>query len=200
MGMRSQIYVAVKDIDVRNEHGDNLHGDYLVARYYQWNYGSRMVSRAVGLIEWLETTTAEYIEYELNKIARIADTNFDFRDVAISTDCIKEFEEYGNDPFYEQDNNDGKLFITFEKDGTVKYAFTDPDIEKVMTAAQYMAWGEYETEEKDGSNYIRKNREFLNKHQLMTLDEVKEFIAADYVNVPKETEREKGKKKDDMER
>lgn len=191
MGQRSQIYVAVKDVDVKGERGD-----YLVARYYQWNYGSRMVSRAAGLVEWLEEA-AKNIEWHLNRVHRIADINFDMRDVAISIDCIEEYKEYGNDPFYEQDNNDGKLFVTLEKDGTVKYAFTDWDIKNVMDVGGYMEWGEYEDEEEYGSNYS-KNAKTLNEYQVMSIDEVKAFIAADYINVPKETGRDK--KKTDIER
>ena len=54
MGQRSQIYVAY-DKGHRNEKGivERKDGQYLIARYYQWNYGSRMVSRAKGLIEWI---------------------------------------------------------------------------------------------------------------------------------------------------
>ena len=43
MGQRSQIYVRLKD-----KEGNK----YLIAKYFQWNYGERMISRAKYGIEY----------------------------------------------------------------------------------------------------------------------------------------------------
>ena len=45
MGQRSQIYVRY------NKDGIN----HLIARYYQWNYGERMISRCKHSIEWIKS-------------------------------------------------------------------------------------------------------------------------------------------------
>ena len=113
MGQRSQIYVSWK-----NEKGENV----LVARYFQWNFAERMISRARGLIEQLEySLNYTYLwstEEFKNKIAKIAEVNFDMRDIVQSTDILKEYEEYVDDKtkcsfndyiFEWQDNNDGQL-------------------------------------------------------------------------------------------
>ena len=45
MGQRSQIFVRYQETDGTRK---------LVARYYGWNYGERMISRARHTIEWLK--------------------------------------------------------------------------------------------------------------------------------------------------
>lgn len=169
MGQRSQIYIAYKDS------GENK----LIARYYQWNYGSRMISRARGLVEWL-SEHIDYLAWESEKIARVADVNFDFRDIVISHDLIKEGHEYGFNPFTEVGNNDGKLFVLV-KEKSIKYCFTDGDIAAPLTAEQYMEWDDCsrDTEENDGSNYT-ENCKFLNRFELMSEEELWEMINADY--------------------
>lgn len=142
-----------------------------------------MVSRIKGLVEWLKGH-AEYLDYEGDKIPRIAETNFDLRDVVDSTDIIKEFHEQGFDIFTEQANNDGMGFVLVEDDGTVKYCFTDGDITAPLTAEQYMEWDNCltDTEEEDGSNFT-ENCKFLSEHALMTDDELRAFIDTEYKNV-----------------
>lgn len=44
MGQRSQIYIHFNV-------GDN---EGMVARYFQWNYGERMISRARSIMEFLD--------------------------------------------------------------------------------------------------------------------------------------------------
>lgn len=44
MGQRSQIYIRFNDNRMESGKG-------LIALYYQWNYGERMVSRARQIIE-----------------------------------------------------------------------------------------------------------------------------------------------------
>lgn len=192
MGQRSQIYVAY-DKGHRNEKGivERKDGQYLIARYYQWNYGSRMVSRAKGLIEWI-LENIEYIDYLSKKIPRIADTNWDLHDVAISQDIIKE-EKDSREPddkdyspykyiFEWQDNNDGKLFISIKDDGEIKYAFTDGDISAPLTAEGYIYNGRYST--KDNASNYSENCKYIGEHAtLMTKAELDIFIHNNYCNI-----------------
>lgn len=109
MGQRSQIYVRYTK--------DGKH--YLTARYFQWNYGERMISRCRYSLEWIEKTISAdwYFTKEKTRLERILDVNFDMADVQLGCDIVKEFLEYGDDYsfidyiFKMQDNNDGKLFI-----------------------------------------------------------------------------------------
>ena len=183
MGMRSQIYIAYTD-----EKGNNR----LVARYYGWNFGARMVSRARGIIDWILRKGLAYPfhkDWEENLI-RIADTNFDIKDCVISSDILEEAREfyfyrcYSPEKFiFEgEPNNDGKLFIIIQ-DNTIKYAFTDSDITKPLSAEKYMTWGEYQTEEESGSNY-KSNCKFIKDNaELMTDGELRMFMSAHYSNI-----------------
>ena len=86
MGQRSQIFVRYQETDGPRK---------LVARYYGWNYGERMISRARHTMEWLKENY-ELISFYAEKIPRILDTNFDMRDCVISSDILKEYQElYG---------------------------------------------------------------------------------------------------------
>lgn len=188
MGQRSQIYIAFNKHGVdRNARTSN--DRILIARYYQWNFGSRMVSRAAGLIEWL-SEHKDYLDWKTEHISRISDINFDFKDVVISQDILNEYANYGEGYtpkdfiFESQDNNDGKLFISIEQDGTIKYAFTDCDISQSMSSLDYMAWGGYDFEEEYGSN-CSKNIMFISEcATLMTDDELCDFLETTYSNMP----------------
>ena len=139
MGQRSQIFVKIRAERVAE-------GFYFLARYYQWNYGERMVSRARFAIEWLKAMARSGIE--LNKAVRILDTNFDMVDVQISSDLLAEVATYCDDINKETvkdwlfcgDNNDGFLLLDVFQDGTIKYAFLDTAKENVLDADGYMKW------------------------------------------------------------
>ena len=112
MGQRSQIYVFTKN-------------GLQVANYYGWNYGTRMISRARYGLEWCES----YIDYawyfkrseasDFEKFRRIWDVNFDYQDIVMSSDLIKEAENDTDitdnvefaDYVLNNCNNDGKLFV-----------------------------------------------------------------------------------------
>ena len=194
MGQRSQIYVRINK-------------KLVVANYYGWNYGERMISRAKAIIEWLK----EYVDHDYlsfftaqndssyrTKLSRVCDTNFDMRDVAISCDIVKEhYEDFADSPFNKQvfdwqDNNDGQLFIDVDKNG-IKYCFTKyTSHKKALSASQYMAWDscgnwtvptDYLSQEdidlcKNNIKYIKENAE------LMSLDELKDFVNGDYEENP----------------
>lgn len=184
MGMRSQIYVRV--------------GNELVARYYQWNYGERMVSRARYLVEWLDTGK-EYIEYNKDKIYRIADTNFDMIDVVVSTDIIEEYKDWPSEEYEFNEyvfgcpggNNDGKLYVYVTED-EVKYAFTD-DEDSPKSAGEYLKWDSWnktvkeaiESLNKDAQKYTKDNMDFLKKYKRLTKEEIKElFLENTFDNDP----------------
>jgi hypothetical protein len=189
MGQRSQIYVRYQKDGV----------NYLTARYYQWNYGERMISRCRHTLEWIkEYVTRRYDWYfttETEMLKRYLDVNFDMQSVVIGQDIIKEWEEWDykdettfNDfVFLQQDNNDGKLFIDI-KDGVIKYAFVDTEChtEHIMNARQYMDWDEEGWQDKEYLSDEAKKicednvKAIAEIAELMTEEELEEFISADY--------------------
>ena len=186
MGQRSQIFVRYEDNGQKK----------MIARYYQWNYGERMISRARYGIEWLKKMYKYSFEIE-RKLYRILNVNFDIIDYAISSDIIKEFidDDWKNDGytlnnfmFYQQDNNDGKLFIDVLSDGTIKYAFLDYNNKKIMSGTEYMKWNRgkdwknpTEYFDQEDVDICIKNIKEINKMAIkMTADEVKEFMEMDY--------------------
>ena len=186
MGQRSQIFVRYEDNGQKK----------MIARYYQWNYAERMISRARYGIEWLKKTYKYSFEIE-RKLYRILNVNFDMIDYAISSDIIKEFVDndwensgytLNNFMFYAQDNNDGKLFIDVLSNGTIKYAFLDYDNKKIMSGTEYMRWDRgkkwrepTEYFDQEDIEICAKNIKEINKMATkMTADEVKEFMEMDY--------------------
>ena len=77
---------------------------------------------------------------------------------------------------------DGKLFVLISDDDIIRYAFTDDDITKPMTAEEYMAWGDYDTE-MSYSNYEENRKGIAEQAQLMTADELEAFLSARYANI-----------------
>ena len=178
MGQRSQIYIRW----LKND------GDYvLIARYFQWNFSERMISRARSLIEELKGSLC--FTYQFNgdksferKINAYCDINFDFRDIVQSYNILEEYEEYGNKSdfkdfvFLNQDNNDGKLFIEVDvKKEQIKYCLTDYDM-KILDCQKYMDWDysmwQHELESYhyaytiDNLEYIKKNAKLMSKADL----------------------------------
>lgn len=92
MGQRSQIFVRFE-----KELGEKE----IVARYFNWNYGERMISRVYHTIAWikahLELTNSDpgqYLSQNRKKLVRILDTNFDMYDITIASNILKEYEEF----------------------------------------------------------------------------------------------------------
>lgn len=187
MGQRSQIYVRYDK-------------SIVVANYYQWNYGERMISRARYGIEYIKDVCLEYKDFifkdksYMEKLSRIFDVNFDMKDVAISQDIIEEWKrDFPDDNFNDfvfrfQDNNDGKLLVDITADGIIKYAFLDYNCntDNIMTGEQYMYWNSKEWEQ---SKYIsseqkklcRCNLQKINEMAiLMTKEEAEDFVNYDY--------------------
>ena len=186
MGQRSQIYIRHKN-------------KLVVANYYQWNYGERMISRARGIIEWIkEHSEFSFIwedKHYMTKLSRTCDTNFDMRDVAISCDIIKEWQEefpqesFNDCVFKYQDNNDGQLFIDVKSDSSIKYALSyNPDYTKILNCENYLIedlredWQtptEYLTQE--DIDTCKKNIEYISANaELMTAEELYNFVNYDY--------------------
>lgn len=182
MGQRSQIYIRYNMGDKKG----------LIANYYGWNYGERMISRAKWGINYI-INCLNLSYYNPNfytdkdnsiKLSRIFDTNFDMLDVAISCDIIKEYKEYYADEnfndsvFLGQDNNDGKLFVDICSD-CVKYAFLnrDADFDNIMDGEAYMCW--------DYNNDWRKNK-YLSKDEVKTCEENIKFINDNAILMTKE--------------
>lgn len=186
MGQRSQIFIRYEKDNQKQ----------LIARYYQWNYGERMISRARYGIEWLKKNH-KYLWFNENKIPRIFDTNFDMIDCVISQDILEEYKQdiYFNKKydineylFELQDNNDGKLFVDILADGTVKYALLDSRNKKIMSCSEYMRWdiskdwnAPRNSSEEEIINICTKNIRAVTKMaKKMTKEEVEEFMKYDY--------------------
>ena len=185
MGQRSQIYIRIWDKDNDTPK--------LYAKYYGWNFGERMISRARHGIEYIKSYM-EYISLKdtQEKINRIFDVNFDMGDILLTSDIIKEWIEQFSDTYNANEyifectaNNDGKLFIDVTKDGEIKYCFTDYNM-RLLTPVKYMDWdfSDWRNSEQlskeelktceDNIAYIKKNAKF------MTEAELQEFIDFDY--------------------
>ena len=194
MGQRSKIYVRIN-------------GKLVVAQYYGWNYAERMISRAKGILEFLEEyREGGYMDFFIKqnipdyaeRLRRVCDVNFDMRDYQISADIIKEWrEEFPERPFNEyvfddQDNNDGQLFIDVQGD-KIKYCFTKGTRrDKTMNGGQYMAWDHdgcevrnwtipTECTPQEAIDLCKANIKYISEHaELMTVDELRAFVNADY--------------------
>lgn len=187
MGQRSQIYVRYNK-------------KLVIANYYQWNYGERMISRARYGIEYIKENYLEYRGWIFNdssyikKLSRIFDVNFDMKDVVLSQDIVEEWKkDFSEDNFNDfvfrmQGNNDGKLFVDISEDGTLKYAFLDCECDTghLMNARQYMDWNDKEWKQ---SKFIDDEQKVLCEENLKEIDkmailmikeEVEDFINYDY--------------------
>ena len=199
MGQRSQIYISWE-----NDNGERE----LVARYFSWNYGERMISRAAALIDHL-SMMADTNDFKKEKITKISEINFDMRDVAMTSDLIEEALNDGYNEtksvLFNNDNNDGKLFITVCKtDGEhtnafgritpnrkILYCFTDCDNQNIMDARQYLQWdcGDDMSDNEswksgldhDTIKYTEENIKTIDETgELMTEENLQDFINYDY--------------------
>lgn len=195
MGQRSQIYVRLNNKD----------GSYnLYARYFQWNYGTRMISRARYTIEWLQCHAGCRSSDFDDCLVRIIDTNFDYKDICISSDIMEQCRQncdsiddlFDNYYLFSDDNNNGKLFVDvnidyssdkFDPNIIIKYAFTDYDNSRIMTGNGYMMWDAqcyvdtWQNTYPNEVNYTNENIAYIDKNaQLMTIDELEAFMNHHY--------------------
>lgn len=193
MGQRSQIYIRVQE-------GDKYH---LIARYFGWNFAERMISRCRHTLKWVTDYRDQGYKMfnpdTITKLSRIVEVNFDMCDIVLSQDIIQEYydlnfnEDYPDIQdyvFYDQHNNDGRLFIDVPESGPIKYAFLDDKLHEdhIMDAATYMEWdcADWKNSEYiDGEQKkICKNniKEISRLAQLMTKEEIADFISCDYIS------------------
>lgn len=180
MSQACQIYVRYEKPNGTKE---------LIARYFHWVFGERLVSRCRWSMEHINNGF-----FNKGKLLRVLDVNFDMKDVTISSDIIRErFEDYAGEEFaeavfYLPQNDDGKLLIDISIDKKIKYAFLDRDAkaENVMDADAYMDW---DYPDKDWTTTLyeevvttcKQNIEYIKKNAtLMTTQEVVEFLEYNY--------------------
>lgn len=185
MGQRSQIYIRIAD-----EYNEN---SVLYAKYYSWNFGERMISRARHGIEYIKDNLKHIsLDTVQEKINRIFDVNFDMHDILLTSNIIREWIEDFAESYEAKEyifeciaNNDGKLFVDVTKEGEIKYCFTDYNL-KILNPRQYMNWdfegwkkGEYLSKEE--IDICENNIKYINSNaKLMTKEELQEFINYDY--------------------
>ena len=201
MGQRSQIYIRFNDENMENKKG-------LIALYYQWNYGERMISRARQVIEEILSTldSDSMVGYHLDKNSigefkrrlRMACTvNHDMRSSDLTNSDIfgEMFENQDCDCLFRQDNNNGCLFVdiitdknkTDGKPAIVKYVFSDGyygENATLMSIQQYALWEEVLSNknlDEERLNTVKENIKFVNAMAtLMTYEEYVEFISTEY--------------------
>lgn len=185
MGQRSQIYIRIAAKD--NKYPK------LYAKYFSWNFAERMISRARHGIEYIKKNL-EYIhlDYVQDRINKIFDVNFDIKDIASSSDLMKEWLEDFRDLYSQSEyifintgNNDGKLFIDVDSNGKIKICFTDYDL-NILSPEKYMDW-DYEGWQnsehlsKEDVETCKKNIDYINQNvKFMTKEELDDFINFDY--------------------
>ena len=151
MGQRSQIYIRIWDKDNDNPK--------LYAKYYGWNFGERMISRAKHGIEYIKTHL-KYIDIDSTqeKINRIFDVNFDMQDILLTSDIIKEW--------LEEDRGNGVLGLnTIMSEPLLEELIMYNDkgnFDRVMSLCQLMLYKEqlYRYQVKEHKEIEKKNRLF----------------------------------------
>lgn len=93
-------------------------------------------------------------------------------------------KHYTINPFY-QDNNDGMLLITIDKNGKIKYAFDklQADEYRPITAEEYYKdykkWDEEEFDEED-KKAVQEMIEFVGSFELLTAEEMQQVFDKQY--------------------
>lgn len=185
MGQRSQIYVRYNDEENKRR---------LLARYFQWNFSDSMISRANYTMLHLAdvvSDTGKIGRFNVEKIIRVIDTNFDMKDIIFSYDIWEDIDMFDEDNYkfiFNQDNNDGQLFIDVTS-GTVKYCFMKfYDYGEPMTAKEYMEWdsghnweNEIEWLTSEEIECVKSNIETIDTiAELMSKEELDIFLKDDY--------------------
>ena len=192
MGQRSQIYLR-------------YNGRLVFAQYYQWNYAERMISRARWGIEHVKERAQYPFTFRdpsyVEEMRRIFDVNFDMRDVQISINIVKEYNDlvgagetwmgtFNEYVFNKQDNNDGQLFVDIQ-DNDLYYCFRakpdrdDDEIGLIMDAKQYMAWDMCDSYMShlcpdEIKTYEENCKAIKEMATLMTPEQLSDFLHGDY--------------------
>lgn len=179
MGQRSQIYVRYNDEENKRR---------LMARYFQWNFSDRMISRATYTILHLAnvvSATGIIGRFDVEKIIRVIDTNFDMKDVIFSYDLWEDrdmFDRDNHEFLFNQDNNDGQLFIDVTS-GTIKYCFMKfYNYGKPMTAKEYMEWDSGHNWEREIEWLTSEEIECV-KSNIETIDTIAELMSKEELDI-----------------
>ena len=186
MGQRSEIYVAFEMANGQKK---------ITARYFDWNYAERMVSRVRYTSEWLSRRMRSCSTISKDDLIPIIETNFDMIDhiqsAKIEPATSKSFKLHIKASDF---LNDGRAFIYVNLKGEVKYCFTNNrDLEPMDCDAymlfdtecnyDYAKWINPEYKNSKKMSQCRKNIKWLSKNaNLMTQAELDEFLVADYVS------------------
>ena len=182
MGQRSEIYVAFEMEDGHKK---------IAARYFDWNYGERMISRVRYTVLWLQN---RYSAIDKNDLISIIETNFDIIDhipsAQIEPTLLSPFKlHFGEESWL----NDGRAFIYRNLKGEVKYCFTDNHNFIPLDCDGYMLFdtecnyefAQWKNEEYKNSKKMskcRKNIKWLSNHaSVMTQEELNDFLSSKYV-------------------
>jgi hypothetical protein len=185
MGMRSEIYVAFEMANGQKK---------ITARYFDWNFEERMISRVRYTAEWLSRRMHSCASVSKNDLIPIIETNFDMVDhmqsAKIEPATFKPFKLHvkANDFL-----DDGRAFIYVNLKGEVKYCFTNNRELVPMDCDNYMIfdtecnydyaqWKNPEYKNSKKMSKCRRNIKWLSSHaEVMTQEELDEFLAAEYV-------------------
>ena len=176
MGQRSEIYVFYEKNGKRS----------VVARYFQWCYAERMVSRVTYTARWLKNFTG--LCFDKPSLVSIIETNFDMIDHMQSSDIVNHHSTFDTVSVFPDGNlNDGMGFIFVSEKGDVKYCFTSNDSLKPLDANAYMRFDtfhcyyEYKWTNReyrfsaemkkcrDNIRWLKKNASLLTEDELNTL-------------------------------
>lgn len=185
MGQRSEIYVAFEMANGQKK---------ITARYFDWNYGERMISRVRYTSEWLNRRMRSCSTISKDDLIPIIETNFDMVDhiqsAKIEPATFKSFKLHVKASDF---LNDGRAFIYVNLKGEVKYCFTNNHDLEPMDCDNYMLfdteynydyakWINPEYKNSKKMSQCRKNIKWLSRNaNLMTQAELDEFLAAEYV-------------------
>ena len=187
MGERSQIYVCFEADEPA-----------LIARYFQWNSGSNMISRLKHIIQFVKEAKDKMTPqgFELwckdygtkKELISLMEVDFDCFSISLSRDIVEEYHDFHNEGpfknhvFLEQDNNDGQLYVYICKDGTIEYCLVTETAttRNRITARDYIKLynedlPKYMALLRDGNiDWIEANAKFMKQDRLDSI------INADY--------------------
>lgn len=198
MGQRSQTYVMWTRKDKRRT---------FVGKYHQWLYGRPFLATGAGIIEWLDReleypagldSDPKYYREIVDNIAALMDVACRYVYVSKGQDVFEVMDEPEESIFTDCANNDGQLYIMITPDKKkIKYCFTDDRIfdldgVRIMDCHEWFEWDYRDLTDHEKMNALLNEKEvkqcfetFDTLAELMTRDELKDFVNYDY---RKETE------------
>lgn len=183
MGQRSEIYVAFEMANGQKK---------ITARYFDWNFAERMISRVRYTAEWLSMHSC--VSISKDDLIPIIETNFDMVDhmqsAKIEPATFKPFKLHVKASDF---LDDGRAFIYVNLKGKIKYCFTNNHDLTPMDCDSYMIfdtecnydyakWINPEYKNSKKMSKCRRNIKWLSSHaEVMTQKELDDFLAAEYI-------------------